>query len=440
MSDQYKVVFTGKLAEDREPEDIITAFAKTFKCSEEKARALVMSGKETPIKSGLEKAKAEKYQAVLVAMGLDAELVAPQPAVKPSFAFEIEGESSSSDADDSSLTTTADAKEGSADTAVSACPKCGSNQVADDRCLDCKIVISKYLAIQESGNAFTAPASSPEKSEEVEETLADTSSSSGIDYSAPADSSANPYQAPEADLIPEYEEGDMTGPVSVSASRGWGWLAEGFGYFKQNPVAWIVAMIVWVILSSVLSFIPLIGSLAVTLLSPVISAGFMLGCREQEEGGDFRIGHLFSGFSNNVGQLILVGLLYLVSIIVVVVVIAMFAGGAAFMLGDGLNNMGPDMASAMIIPILIGSLFIIPVVMAYWFAPALVALNDISAITAMKMSFSACLKNMLPFFLYGLIMIVLFIIGSIPFGLGLLVVIPMIVASMYTSYRDIFYS
>ncbi|BBB25953.1 BPSS1780 family membrane protein [Amphritea japonica] len=429
MSDQYKVVFTGKLAEDREPEDIITAFAGTFKCSEEKARVLVMSGKATPIKSGLEKAKAEKYQAVLVAMGLEVELVAPQPAAKPAFAFEIEGDSPSADDDDSV-----------SDTSVSACPKCGSKQVADDRCLDCKIVISKYLAIQESGHAFTAPAATPEKVEEAEESSPDTSSSSAVDYSAPADSSSNPYQAPEADLTPEYEEGDMTGPVSVSALRGWGWLTEGFGHFKQNPVAWIVTMIVWVILTSVLSFIPVIGSLAVTLLSPVISAGFMLGCREQEEGGDFRVAHLFSGFSSNVGQLVLVGLLYLVSMIVVIVVIAMFAGGAAFLLGDGLNSMGPDMASAMLVPILIGTLFIIPVVMAYWFAPALVALNDISAIAAMKMSFSACLKNMLPFFLYGLFMMLLFIIGSIPFGLGLLVVIPMIVASMYTSYRDIFYS
>lgn len=417
MSDQYKVVFTGKLAEGYEPENIIVAFSEKFKCSEAKARALVTSGKETLIKSDLEKTKAEKYKTILTAMGLEAELVALQPVVKPSFAFEMEGESPASDVDDSS-----------AETSVSACPKCGSKQVADDRCLDCKIIISKYLAIQESGHAFAAP------------TPADTDSSVSVDDSASAESSDNPYQAPEADLTPEYEEGDLTGPVSVSASRGWVWLKEGFGHFKQNPVAWIVAMVVWVIISTVLSFIPVIGSLAVTLLSPVISAGFMLGCREQEEGGDFRIGHLFSGFSNNVGQLILVGLLYLVSMIVVVVVIAMFAGGAAYMLGDGLNSMGPDVVSAMMVPILIGSLFIIPVLMAYWFAPILVALNDISAITAMKMSFSACLKNMLPFLVYGLIMILLFIVGAIPFGLGLLVVIPMIVASMYASYRDIFYS
>lgn len=416
MSDLYKVVFTGKLTDDREPEAIISAFSEKFKCAEAKARALVTSGKETLIKAGLEKAKAEKYRTVLSAMGLEAQVVSLQPVVKPTQALEMEGESPESDAEEPSAE-------------VSTCPKCGSNQVADNRCLDCKIVISKYLAIQGSGQAFTAPANSAEPS------------STNADDNAPSESSANPYQAPEADLTPEYEEGDLTGPVSVSAARGWGWLTEGFGHFKQNPVAWIVTMIIWVILSTVLSIIPVIGSLAVTLLSPIILAGFMLGCQEQEEGGDFRIGHLFSGFSSNVGQLVLVGVLYLVSMIVVFVVIALFAGGAAFLMGDGLNSMmGPDMASAMIVPMLIGFLLFIPVIMAYWFAPALVALNDISAITAMKMSFSACLKNMLPFLLYGLLMIVLFFIGAIPIGLGLLVVFPMITASIYTSYRDIFYS
>lgn len=431
MSDQYKVVFTGKLVDDREPENIIAAFSEKFKCSEDKARTLVTSGKETLIKSDLEKSKAEKYQAVLVAMGLDAELVSLQPVAKSSFAFEIEGEPSASDnvSDDASEDLSAE---------VSACPKCGSKQVADDRCLDCQIIISKYFAIQESGRTYTAP--NP-LSANGAESASNTSASASADDSATVESTANPYKAPEADLTPEYEEGDLIGPVSVSTSRGWGWLTEGFSHFKQNPVAWIIAMVIWVILSSVLSIIPIIGSLAVTLLSPVISAGFMLGCQEQEEGGDFRIGHLFSGFSNNVGQLVLVGVLYLVSMIVVFIVIALMAGGAAFLLGDGLNSMmGPDMASAMIVPMLIGFLLFIPVLMAYWFAPALVALNDISAITAMKMSFSACLKNMLPFFVYGLIMMLLFIVGAIPFGLGLLVVIPMIVASMYTSYRDIFYS
>ncbi|UTW04726.1 hypothetical protein KDX31_06940 [Amphritea atlantica] len=405
MSDQFKVVFSGNIVEGFEPETVITAFSEKFRCSEAKARALVLAGKATVIKSDLDKAKAEKYCSVLTAMGLEAEQVAQQPVVKPALAWELEGDESADDTD---------APAGDAFASGFASSKNAS---------------SEHLTSEHLTSEHSASGQAPSDKQ-----------SSGFDYSSPA-SSANPYQAPQADLSQEYEEGDLSGPDSVPASHGWSWLVGGFGHFKQNPVAWIVAIVIWVIVSTVLSMIPLVGSIGVTILSPVIGAGFMLGCRSQEEGGDFRIAHLFSGFSNNVGQLMLVGLLYMVSVIVVVVGIVMFAGGAVFMMGGGNpDNMGPGMLSAMILPMLIGALFIIPIVMAYWFAPALVALNGISAITAMKMSFSACLKNIVPGLVYSIIAAVLLIIAAIPFGLGLLVLIPMLAASMYTSYRDIFYN
>ena len=76
--------------------------------------------------------------------------------------------------------------------------------------------------------------------------------------------------------------------------------------------------------------------------------------------------------------------------------------------------------------------------MMIWFAPALVILNDMGAVEAMKRSFSGCIKNILPFLLYGVIAMVLVILGMIPLFLGLLVVIPVLTAAIYTSYKDIF--
>ena len=425
MSEQYKVVFTGELAADREPDQIVNEFAERFKCSPEKARSLVLAGRDVVVKSGLDQVKAGKYQAVLQAMGMGVELISLQKAPL----FEMEDDSGASD---NGAATDSEA-------APSRCPKCGSERIKDGNCLGCGIIISKYLALQasEQGSATVHNGSQQGSSPQPNQ-------STGPDYSAPAiaqTASDNPYQAPEADLTQGYEEGDLNGPASVPAAHGWRWLKEGFGHFRMNPLAWILTLIVWVIISVVLSLVPFIGSLAITLISPVIGAGFMLGCREQEQGGDFRISHLFSGFSNNVGQLMLVGLLYLVGTIVIVVAIALFAGGAVFLLGGGNPGaMGPEMMSAMAIPILIAFLLFIPLLMAYWFAPALVALNDVSAISAMKMSFSACLKNMLPFLVYGLLATLLSFIAVIPFGLGMLVLLPMVIASMYTAYRDIFYS
>jgi len=60
------------------------------------------------------------------------------------------------------------------------------------------------------------------------------------------------------------------------------------------------------------------------------------------------------------------------------------------------------------------------------------------AIDAMKASFAACLTNVMPFLIYGLVVMGLAIAAVIPFGLGFLVLGPILIGSVYASYRDIF--
>ena len=93
----------------------------------------------------------------------------------------------------------------------------------------------------------------------------------------------------------------------------------------------------------------------------------------------------------------------------------------------------------LLLGILFGLLLALPLVMAYWFAPALVALDGFSAVTAMKLSFQGCWKNLLPFLVYGGLGLLLVLAGMLPLLLGLLVVLPMLIASLYVSYRDVYY-
>lgn len=261
----------------------------------------------------------------------------------------------------------------------------------------------------------------------------------------PSPASANPYQTPKANLHKHNNEGEMSGPVSVPFGHGWSWIASAWSnHFTNNPFAWIGAFIVFIILSIVIQLIPLLGAIATSLLSPVFTAGFMIGSRAQEMGEDFTLGHLFSGFKQSTGQLILVGLLYLVGIIALGVIAAAMMGGSFAMLGmmagepAAVEAMMQDPA-AIILPILVMLLLFLPLLMAYWFAPALVAIDGTSAVSAMKLSFVGCLKNVLPFLLYGIVLLVLMVIAAIPFGLGLLILLPLMTASMYTSYRDIYH-
>ena len=119
----------------------------------------------------------------------------------------------------------------------------------------------------------------------------------------------------------------------------------------------------------------------------------------------------------------------------------MFGGGAIFAL---MRSGTPDFAvmtaamSSAMLAVLIGLALYIPLVMALWFAPALVIFNDMQPVPALKSSFNACLKNIIPFLIYGIALFVLSLIASIPLFLGFLVLIPVIFTSIYTGYKDIY--
>jgi uncharacterized membrane protein len=80
----------------------------------------------------------------------------------------------------------------------------------------------------------------------------------------------------------------------------------------------------------------------------------------------------------------------------------------------------------------------IPLLAAYWFAPALAMLHDVPAIPAMKESFAACMRNFVPLLVYGLVMLALLLVAVLPLLLGLIAWAPLMLATVYTSYRSVF--
>jgi len=103
----------------------------------------------------------------------------------------------------------------------------------------------------------------------------------------------------------------------------------------------------------------------------------------------------------------------------------------------GIEGAGISVAAMLIALLLVAGLSM-PLYMATWFAPALIVLRDLSVGAALKASFFACLRNWLPFLVYGLVLMVLGVVAAIPAGLGYLVLIPVLTASVYTAYLDIF--
>ena len=174
---------------------------------------------------------------------------------------------------------------------------------------------------------------------------------------------------------------------------------------------------------------------------PVFVAGPMMASRTIDQDGEPQFAQLFAGFKHRFGPLALLGVISLAITAIIMVVVVAITGVQV------LRLVGPDSspelilaaAARIVLAILLMMALLLPLVMATWFAPALIVFHELGALAAMKASFIGCLKNVLPFLLYGVIAIVAGVIASLPFGLGWLVLGPVLTASVYTSYRDIYF-
>jgi len=259
---------------------------------------------------------------------------------------------------------------------------------------------------------------------------------------------ADPYAAPRshvADVPSVSDEGQFVPEGrTVPVGNGWGWIRDGWSLFTKAPGPWVLIVIVFLAITIVLSLIPVLGSLAVTVLGPVFSGGVMLGCRDLDRGEALTVGHLFAGFRDKGGPLALIGVFGLVGLILAVLVSVLVAGTgfgtASMFLGAPPDENMAVAATGIILSVLIMLALLLPVYMAMWFAPALVALRDLTAGEALKRSFGGALKNILPFLVYGLVLVPLAIVASLPLALGWLVLAPVLMASLYTGYRDIYFA
>jgi len=230
-----------------------------------------------------------------------------------------------------------------------------------------------------------------------------------------------------------------------AAGMGWTWIAEGWRLFVQAPLMWVISIVILFVIAVVIGIVPFIGTLVFQILQAVFAGGFMYACLSLDRGGEFELEHLFAGFSKRFGPLLIVGLLFMLGWLAILLVFMAFAGMSllsAFLAGNAEITATAIMASsgAIILGVLVTLALMVPLMAAYWFAPALVMIHNMGPVAAMKESFFACFRNFVPFLVYGLVMAVFGILAAIPVGLGFLVWVPVAITSTYAGYRSIFTS
>lgn len=241
---------------------------------------------------------------------------------------------------------------------------------------------------------------------------------------------------------------DLDTPASlvsrtVDAGRGLEWWREAWALFTKAAGLWIVLGLLLFVVLAVIGLVPLLGALASALLIPVFIGSWMLAAQKVEGGGTLEVADLFTAFRGNKLQpLLVLGGLLLAALIVLGVVagtlgmgatMGMVLGGAADSAGAILAAMGAGMMTLLVV-LLIGVL----IAMATWFAPGLVVFRGAAPVDALRASFAASLKNMGPMLIYGLVYIAASVVASIPFGLGWVVLVPVTLLTIHTSYKDVF--
>jgi len=272
----------------------------------------------------------------------------------------------------------------------------------------------------------------------------------------------NLYAAPQSNLErpnPNGNDGFLAEPLARGAGAAMGWISKGWTLFKLQPVPWLLlgaALLLCLIVVFVVALIPILGSLVqmvvqfgMIFVMPAILAGFYMAMDRVNRGEQIEFGQLFGGFRTNFGQLVMVGLLNFGASMIFGIIFAIGIGivvASTIGLGAFTGQSGGNMdAFGVVAIVLIAILVLFAIVagfvinMLFWFAPMLVAMNNMTAVDAVKLSWKASKLNFGGYLVYMLLTMLLVLAGYITCGLGLLVVMPVLVGASYSAYREIFY-
>ena len=217
------------------------------------------------------------------------------------------------------------------------------------------------------------------------------------------------------------------------------WLREGWRLFLANPGAWIGSTVLLLVILMAVAIVPVFGQIAAHLLAPLFGAGMVEICRKLSTNNQPEVADLFVGFRHNAGQLVMVGVFFASGIFGLAFVAFLLVSGGVLggVITGKILGLSIAMGGVMLAGIVVLVLSV-PVIMATWFAPALVFFHDMKPAAALRASFDAGAKNWLAMVIFGIFLVVSLFFAMLPLGLGLVLLLPIFSGAVYASYRDIF--
>ncbi len=246
----------------------------------------------------------------------------------------------------------------------------------------------------------------------------------------------------------------------VFSLQGARWLPQGWRIFKAAPLGWLSMVFAYTFLMTAVSLLPLVGVVAATMMVPAFSVSFMAASRAAERGGNLGLGMLFAGFREALPAQLVLGGLYLGSVMLLLAATALADDGTfARWLTTG-KRPAAEVAQSdeFQAALLVAAALYTQVMMLFWFSPVLAAWHRMPVAKALFFSYVAVLMNWRAFLAYGTVTAMVTVAAPFatilaltavtggkaqPTAAGLLfpvllIIMPTLFGSFYASYRDVF--
>lgn len=165
----------------------------------------------------------------------------------------------------------------------------------------------------------------------------------------------------------------------IGLATGWQWFRDGFARYRRNPLLMLFWVMSYWTMLGLAGLIPVAGDLLVAALAPVLLVGVFSGCRALDAEAMPSFTLMFSGFRNRLQPLMGLGIIHFLLTLSVLALTALFDGGtllqfmARSTLGAGVDASTIDPESLSLSALLFALALYMPVMMAFAYAPLLVA-------------------------------------------------------------------
>ena len=192
----------------------------------------------------------------------------------------------------------------------------------------------------------------------------------------------------------------------VPAAQGAQWVRQGLRGFFRQPLGLVGLFLMFALLLLGLHVLPTLGTALGLVLVPAFTSGFVRATQAVED-GKFPMPHMLLYWARSrTTRLRMLGLggLHLLAIVLILLLSVFVDGGTLaqfYLLGGTLDEetfKNPGLLNAALLTMAL----YLPVSMAFWHAPMLVADEDMGPAKALFFSWMACKRNIGAFTLYGL--------------------------------------